>query len=75
MQRDDPHPMTRRQQFRFIRRQFYMFRRHNITVVKQALAMIAVTAFVLYSFLFTNVPMLHNFFHELRHALGIIPCH
>jgi hypothetical protein len=30
---------------------------------------------VLYSFLFTNVPTLHNFFHELRHALGIIPCH
>jgi len=75
MQHDDTHPMTRRQQFRFIRRQFYMFRRHNITIVKQALAMIAVTTFVLYSFLFTNVPTLHNFFHELRHALGIIPCH
>jgi hypothetical protein len=75
MQHDDTHPMTRRQQFRFIRRQFYMFRRHNITIVKQALVMIAVTTFVLYSFLFTNVPTLHNFFHELRHALGIIPCH
>jgi hypothetical protein len=37
--------------------------------------MIAVTTFVLYSFLFTNAPALHNFFHELRHALGIIPCH
>jgi len=75
MQHDDTHPMTRRQQFRFIRRQFYMFRRHNITIVKQALVMIAVTTFVLYSFLFTNIPTLHNFFHELRHALGIIPCH
>ena len=75
MRHDDTHPMTRRQQFRFIRRQFYVFRRHNITIVKQALAMIAVTTFVLYSFLFTNVPALHDFFHELRHALGIIPCH
>ncbi|MDH3603754.1 MAG: CbtB-domain containing protein [Candidatus Tectomicrobia bacterium] len=75
MQRDNSHPMTRRQQFRFIRRQFYVFRRHNITIVKQALAMIAVTTFVLYSILFTNIPTLHHFFHELRHALGIIPCH
>jgi hypothetical protein len=30
---------------------------------------------VLYAMLFTNVPTLHDFFHELRHSLGIIPCH
>lgn len=75
MQPDATNNPSRMQQFRYIRRQFRIFRRHHITIVKQALAMVAVTVFVLYSILFTNVPALHNFFHELRHALGIIPCH
>lgn len=75
MQHDLNHHPSRRQQFAYIKRQFHIFRRHHVSVVKQALAMVAVTAFVLYAMLFTNVPALHDFFHELRHALGIIPCH
>ncbi|MGQ4808436.1 hypothetical protein NKDENANG_01818 [Candidatus Entotheonellaceae bacterium PAL068K] len=65
----------RRQQFAYIQRQFHLFRRHNITITKQALVMVAVCAFVLYSILFTNVPTIHDVFHDLRHVLGIIPCH
>ena len=75
MQRDTTNHPLRRHQFSYIKRQFHIFRRHNISIVKQALAMVAVTAFVLYATLFINVPTLHAFFHELRHALGIIPCH
>jgi hypothetical protein len=63
------------QQFAYIRRQFHIFRRHNLTLTTQALVLVAVCAFVLYALLFTNVPTLHDFFHELRHSLGIIPCH
>ena len=62
-------------QFKFIRRQLTIFRKHNISIVKQAIVVVAATTFVLYSILFTNIPTIHNFFHELRHALGIIPCH
>ena len=63
------------QQYRFIRRQFHIFRRHNISIMKQAIVMLAASAFVLYSIFFTNLPAIHDFFHGLRHALGIIPCH
>jgi hypothetical protein len=24
---------------------------------------------------FTTAPSIHDFFHVLRHAMGIIPCH
>jgi hypothetical protein len=30
---------------------------------------------VLYAVFFTNVPPIHDFFHGLRHAMSIIPCH
>jgi cobalt transporter subunit CbtB len=46
-----------------------------MTLTTQALVLVAVCTFVLYALLFTNVPTLHDFFHELRHSLGIIPCH
>jgi hypothetical protein len=32
-------------------------------------------AFVLYAVFFSNVPTIHDFFHGLRHAMGILPCH
>jgi hypothetical protein len=71
----DPTHQTPQQQFKYIHRQLYIFRKHHVSVVKQALILIVACSFVLYSLFFTNVPAIHDFFHELRHALGIIPCH
>jgi hypothetical protein len=31
--------------------------------------------FVLYAVFFSNVPAIHDFFHGVRHAIGILPCH
>lgn len=33
------------------------------------------TAVVLFTLLFSTYPPIHDFFHGLRHALMIIPCH
>jgi hypothetical protein len=30
---------------------------------------------VVWTVLFTNYPPIHDFFHELRHSLYVIPCH
>jgi hypothetical protein len=43
--------------------------------LKQAVVVVCAVAFVVYAVLFTNVPSMHDFFHGLRHAMGIIPCH
>jgi hypothetical protein len=32
-------------------------------------------ALVLYTVLFTTYPPVHDFFHEIRHSLLLIPCH
>jgi hypothetical protein len=71
----EPTHQTPQQQFKYIHRQLHVFRKHHVSVVKQALILIAACSFVLYSLLFTHVPAIHDVFHGLRHALGIIPCH
>jgi hypothetical protein len=30
---------------------------------------------VVWTMLFSNYPAVHDFFHELRHSLYVIPCH
>ncbi len=75
MQNRNRPPTSPVQQFKYIRKQLHIFRRHHITLVKQGIIVIAACVFVLYSVFFTNVPAIHDVFHELRHALGIIPCH
>ena len=67
--------MTAIQQFKYIRRQIHLFRKHNITLTKQAVIVVLAVAFVLYAVFFSNVPPIHDFFHGLRHAVGILPCH
>lgn len=67
--------MHQRYQFSYIHRQLYLFRRHHITLTKQAVFVIVAVGFVLYSVFFTEVPPIHDFFHKLRHAMSIIPCH
>jgi hypothetical protein len=67
--------MTQQSQWKYIQRQFTLFRKHHISLTKQAVVVVCVVAFVLYAVFFTNVPPIHDFFHGLRHAMGIIPCH
>jgi len=67
--------MTAIVQFKYIRRQIHLFRKHNITLTKQAEIVVLAVAFVLYAVFFSNAPTIHDFFHGLRHAMGILPCH
>jgi len=67
--------MTTIQQFKYIQRQVHLFRKHNITLTKQAIIVVCAVAFVLYAVFFSNVPTIHDFFHGLRHAMGMLPCH
>jgi putative cobalt transporter subunit CbtB len=67
--------MTSQQQFRYIHKQLTLFRKHHISLTKQAVVVVCAVAFVVSAVLFTNVPSMHDFFHGLRHAMGIIPCH
>ena len=43
-------------------------------VVQMAIVLFVV-GIVVWAILFTNYPPLHDPFHELRHALYIVPCH
>ena len=67
--------MTSGQQFKFVQRQLTIFRKHNITLTKQAVICVVAVGFITYAVFFSNVPPIHDFFHGLRHAMGIIPCH
>jgi cobalt transporter subunit CbtB len=67
--------MTSKSQWRYVQKQLTIFRKHNITLTKQAIVVVLAVAFVLYAVFFTNVPPIHDFVHGLRHAMSIIPCH
>lgn len=43
--------------------------------VNQVFVFFTLTSVVLFTLLFTTYPPIHDFFHGLRHALMIIPCH
>lgn len=42
---------------------------------QQVFVFFSLTTVVLFTVLFTAYPPIHDFFHGLRHALMIIPCH
>lgn len=67
--------MTTKQQFKFVHRQLTIFRKHHISLTKQAVVVVFAVAFIVYAVFFSNVPAIHDVFHGLRHAMGIIPCH
>jgi hypothetical protein len=67
--------MHPRNQFSYIHRQLHLFRRHHVTLTKQAIFFVVAVGFVLYSIFFTDVSPIHDVFHKLRHAMSIIPCH
>lgn len=45
----------------------------NTTI--QVTIFLALVGVVLFTALFSTYPPIHDFFHGLRHALMIIPCH
>ena len=47
----------------------------HLSTVAKAVILLAIVGVVLYSVLFSTTPAIHDVFHELRHALMIIPCH
>jgi len=47
----------------------------TLNMVVQIVLVLAVVAVVTWAVLFTNYPPVHDFFHELRHSLFVIPCH
>lgn len=47
----------------------------NLSITRKAVILLAIVGIVLYVVLFSTTPTVHDFFHELRHKLMIIPCH
>lgn len=47
----------------------------NLTVLSKAAILLTITGIVLYAVLFTTYPPVHDYFHEMRHGLMMIPCH
>lgn len=46
-----------------------------VNQVNQVLIFFGLLSVVLFTLLFTTYAPVHDFFHGLRHALMIIPCH
>lgn len=57
------------------RRHLRITRRMNISLLRKAFIMLAIVGVVLYTMFFTTTPFVHDYFHELRHSLMLIPCH
>jgi hypothetical protein len=47
----------------------------NLSLWMKALIVLLIVAIVLHAVLFTTYAPVHDYFHELRHSLMIIPCH
>lgn len=41
----------------------------------QIAVVLGVVALVAWAMFFTDYPAIHDYFHELRHSLYVIPCH
>ena len=47
----------------------------SLSIFAQVSIVLAVVGLVLWAVLFTTYMPVHDFFHPLRHALYVIPCH
>ena len=56
-------------------RYLYEHLKLHLTKNLQLTILLAMTAFVLYTVFFSGMAAAHDYFHEVRHALSIIPCH
>ena len=62
-------------QFNYIQRQVRIFNKQKTSLLTKAIFFLAVTQVTIYVILFSEYPALHDYFHELRHVLAIVPCH
>lgn len=46
-----------------------------LNAVSSAVMFFILTAVLLFTLLFTTYPPIHDYFHGLRHAIMIVPCH
>lgn len=61
--------------FNQARQHLRLTQRLNVSATKKAYIMLAIIGLVLYTVLFSATPAVHDYFHELRHGLMLIPCH
>ena len=61
--------------FRQARKHVLLTATLNLSTFSKAIVLLAIVGVVIYSVLFSTTPAIHDFFHELRHTLMIIPCH
>ena len=47
----------------------------TLSLVVQVVLLLFVVGVVLWALLFTQMPATHDFFHDIRHGLFLIPCH
>ena len=52
-----------------------LLRTLNLSVFTKGVTLLAIVGIVLYTVLFTTYPPVHDYFHELRHGLMVVPCH
>ena len=57
------------------RRHLRITRHLKMNVAQKAFITLAIIGVVLYTMFFTTTPIVHDYFHELRHSLMLIPCH
>ena len=57
------------------RRHLRITRSLKLSTSRKALVMLSIIGVVLYTMFFTTMPVVHDYFHELRHSLMMIPCH
>lgn len=61
--------------FKQARKHVLLTAKLNLSTFLRGTILLTIVGFVLYSVLFSTTPAIHDFFHELRHSLMIIPCH
>jgi cobalt transporter subunit CbtB len=60
---------------RWISRYAHEHFRVNLNLKVQLAILLSLTGLVLYTVFFSTLPVVHDAFHAIRHALAIIPCH
>lgn len=58
-----------------IKHQLSVIFKQNLSFKTQMTVLFFVTGFTLYAVFFSTTPAVHDFFHQLRHSMAIIPCH
>lgn len=57
------------------RRHLQMTRRLRVGIYKKSFLFLTILGLTLYAMLFSTTPLVHDFFHEFRHNLMLVPCH